>query len=179
MHEEEAVAEVDRDQRERGRHERNAEPVHLAEQRSGEATAEPVPVHDHQTGGDDERARDAAEDDAERALLPDDDEQDRGADRDRDVRQAGDHERGRALLGPEHRRLLLVDHLREHPERRRAHQVGVVEAEPVRHLRREHEPEHETEQAHAECEPEARAHDEAPLALVLAVEVEAEERGSR
>ena len=77
MDEEEAVAEVDDDQRERGRDERDPEAVHLAQQRPRELKPELRAVHGEEGQVDRERAGEVADDHAERALLPDDDEEQR------------------------------------------------------------------------------------------------------
>ena len=79
MDEEEAVAEVDDDQRERGRDERDAEAVHLAKQGAGELEPELGARYAEQGEVDRERAGEVADDHAERALLPDDDEEQRRA----------------------------------------------------------------------------------------------------
>ena len=70
MDEEEAVAEVDDDQRERRGDERDAEAVHLAQQRARELKPELRAVHGEQGEVDDERAGEVADDHAEGALAP-------------------------------------------------------------------------------------------------------------
>ena len=57
MREEEAVAEVDRDQRERGGHQREAEALHLPEQRTVELEPELLAAVAEQRQVDGERAR--------------------------------------------------------------------------------------------------------------------------
>ena len=161
--EEEAVAEVDGDQRERGRDERHAEAVHLAQQRPRELEPELLPVDGEQREIDDQRADEVADDHAERALLPDDDEQDRGADRDGDVGEAREHERGRALLGAEERGQLLVVHLRPDADEAGADEVRVVEPEQVGERVGEQDAGDEPERRARHREPERRADDEPPL----------------
>ena len=176
MDEKEAVAEVDGDQGERGGDERNAEAVHLAEQRPRELEPELLPVDGEQCEIDEQRADEVPDDDAERALLPDDDEQNRGADRDGDVGQAREHECGRALLGAEEGGQLLVVHLRPDADEAGADEVRVVEAEQVGQRGGEEDARDEPERRARHREPERGADDEPPLRRVGRVEVEAEER---
>ena len=60
-----------------------------------------------------------------------DDQQHRRDDRDRDVREAREHEEARALLDPEDRGQLLVVHLRPDADEGGADEPRVVEAERV------------------------------------------------
>ena len=126
--EEEAVAEVDDDQRERGGHERD--PKRFISRSSGRENWSPSWARCTREEGEvhRERAGEVADDHAERALLPHDDEEQGRGDRDRDVREAREHERRRPLLGPEQRRQLLVVHLRPDPHEAGAHEVRVVAA---------------------------------------------------
>jgi hypothetical protein len=126
---------------------------------------------------DEQRAGEVAHDDAERALVERDDEQDRRADRQQHVREARGDERDRALLDAEERRQLLVVHLRPETDERRADEGVIVDLEEVRDRRREDPPEHEAESRGRHREPERRAQHLQALLGLGRVEVEAEERG--
>ena len=177
MDEEEAVAEVDRHERERRRYERHAEAIHLAEERPRELQAELHPVDAEKCEVDEQRAGEVAGDHAHRALFETDDEEDRCADRQADVREARQHELGRALLGPEERGELLVVHLCPDRDRARANEVRVVQPEQVGELRCEQHAGGQSGRRRSHREPKARPHDEKPTVELLRVEVEAEERG--
>ena len=137
---EEAIAEVERDQGERRRHERDPEAVHLAQQRPRELEAElGAPVAEEREV-DDERAEEVADDHPERALVVGDDEDERRRDGDGDVGEARGDEEARALLDAEERGQLLVVHLRPDPDERGADEVRVVEQEQVGERLREQRP---------------------------------------
>ena len=82
------VGEADRPQRERGRDERSAEPVHCTQQRPVELEAEVGAPQDEQHGVHHQRAGEDADEGAERPLVEHDDEQHRGGDRHEHVREA-------------------------------------------------------------------------------------------
>ena len=177
-HEEEAVGEVDHPEREPGWHKRQPEALHLAEEVAVELEPEleaPVAEQDEEHG---ERPGEVADDDADRALVPDGDEQDRRDDGDDHVGQRRGDVRDRALLDAEERGELLVVHLRPEQDERRAHEVRlrVRLEQQLRDLAREERPDDEAERRHRDREPEGGAHDGRPARLVLGVEVEAEER---
>ena len=117
-HEEEAVREVRHPEEERGRDERDPEAVHLAQQAAVELEPELLAAVADERGVDEERAREVADDDADRALVEHDDEEQRRADRQEDVREARRDEGDRALLDAEERRELLVVHPRPEPDER-------------------------------------------------------------
>ena len=176
--EQEPVGEVDRPEREPGRHEREAEALHLAEERPVELEPElEAPVRE-QREVDGERAGEVADDHADRALVQDGDELDRCTDRDDDVHERGGHVGDRPLLDPEERGQLLVVHLRPDEHEGRADEVRLRRSreEPVGDLRGEQRAEHQRERRHAHREPERGAHDPDATGIVLRVEVEAEER---
>ena len=83
VREEEAVGEVDADQRQRGGHERPAEVLHLAQQRPRELQPELLAPVAEQHEVDDERPDPVADDHAQRPLVEPDDEDERRPDRDR------------------------------------------------------------------------------------------------
>ena len=162
--EEEPVREVRHPEEERRRHERDPEAVHLAKQAAIELEPELLaPVAD-QHHVDDQRAREVADDDADRALVERDDEEQRRADRQEDVREARRHERDRALLDAEERRELLVVHPRPQADECRHDELGVVgrAEEQVRDRGGEHEPRDEPGRRHRHREPEGRAENTPP-----------------
>jgi hypothetical protein len=103
VREEEAVAEVDGDQSERGRDEREPEALHLPQQGAVELETELLAAVPQQREVDGERAGEVAGDDADRAEVVDDHEQHRRGDGDRDVGEARGEEGERALLDAEER----------------------------------------------------------------------------
>ncbi len=109
----------------------------------------------------------------------DDDEEQRRADREQDVREAGRDERDRALLDAEERRQLLVVHPRPEADERGHDELRVVGGaeEEVRDRAREREPGEEARRRRPHREPERRAQDAPPVLGLGRVEVEAEERG--
>ena len=82
--------------------------VHCPVERAVELQAERVPAVEQKRGVHDQRSGEVSDQDAERSLVEDDDEQDRGGDRDRDVRERRRDVRSRTLLDAEERRHLLV-----------------------------------------------------------------------
>ncbi len=111
-------------------------------------------------------------------LVEHDDEHERRADREEDVREAREHERHRALLDAEQVRQLHVVQLRPESDRAGPDEVrGVgIPEEPVRDLRREGDENDEAERGHRHREPERRPQHEPASVVVVGVEVEAEER---
>ena len=106
-----------------------------------------------------------------------DDEEQRHADGDQDVRDARREERGRALLDPEERGQLLVVHLGPQADERGADEPRVVpEAQPVGDRGREREADDQAGGRHRHREPERGAHEQRALRGVGRVEIEAEER---
>ena len=178
MDEEEAVGEVDHPEREARGHERQPEALHLAEEAAVELEPELEAAVGEQDEVDDQRAGEVADDHADRALVPDGDEQDRRDDGDDHVRERGGDVRDRALLDAEERRQLLVVHLRPEQDERGAHEVRarVGREQEVRDLRGEDRADDEPEGGHRHREPEGGADDRRPAAIVFGVEVEAEER---
>ena len=110
MDEEEAVGEVRHPEEERGRDERDPEAVHLSQEAPIELEPELLAPVDDEDDVDGERPREVPDDDADRSLVERDDEEQRGADREEDVREARRDEGDRALLDAEERRELLVVH---------------------------------------------------------------------
>ena len=177
LDEEEPVGEVDRRERDHRGHERHPEAVHLAEERAVELEPELEAPVGEQDDVDGERAAEVADEDAERALVPDDDEQDRQADRERDVDDAGEQVADRALLDAEERGQLVVVDLRPESDERGADEirVRVVAEERVTQRPGDEESDHERRGGRRHREPEGRAHDARAVGLVLGIEVETEE----
>ena len=159
------------------RDERHPEAVHLPEQLARELQAELIAPVGEQDGPHAERPDEVPDDCAGRALVQADDEQDGHPDGDQDVRDAREHELGRALLDPEERGQLLVVHLRPQPDEGGADEPRVVpELQRVGDRLGEDEADDQPGGRHRHREPEGGAHDKRPVRLVLRVEVEAEER---
>ncbi len=162
LHEEEAVGEVRHPQEQRRRHERDPEAVHLAKEPAVELEPELLTAVADEHGVDDQRAREVADDDADRPLVERDDEEQRRADRQEDVREARRDERDRALLDAEERGQLLVVHPGPEPDERGHDELRVVRRaeEEVRDRRGEEEAADEPGRRHRHREPEGRAQDE-------------------
>jgi hypothetical protein len=175
---EEPVGEIDRPDRELRGHERHAELVHRPEEAAVKFQSQLVAAVADEREVDDERADPVADDDAHRALVVVDDEQDRRCDGDEQVRERRRGEEDRPLLDAEQRRQLLVVQLRPEADEGGADEprLAVSEREDVRDRLRSDAPGGEPERRARHREPERGADDPHAMRDLGRVEVEAEER---
>ena len=175
---EKAVAEVREPERDGRGDERQPETIHRPVEGAVELQAERVPAVEQKRRVHDERSGDVSDQHAEWSLVEHYDEEDRGRDRDRDIRERCGDVCSRALLDAEERGHLLVVQRGPKADERCDDETAVAvrsEEEP-RDLRGEHDSERRGDRGRGHDVPERGAHDEVPSGGLGRVEVEAEER---